>query len=229
MINFEIKIKEIIDKQNYEINKLKKDLKNLRDENNNLKEENKKLNDKIEEIMKKTNKKINSIILENEEYDMIKSAIETRMKKKIKEIKKIYQAKIDGSDPKIFHQKCDNIVNTLIFIQSAGNKRFGGFTSEKWNSIENWKNDKNAFIFSLDKKMIYPYKNDGRAIYCKDDYGPCFGFGFDIGIDGDPLKEESLKTFKTDSFNYYGNDAVSEDKDYNGIYANDYEVFQVIF
>ena len=249
-------IMNIIDKQNKEINYLKDELNKIKDENNNLKEENNKLKEdnikinrkiveiiellkekedlkdqtlKRQEIAKNTNNI--STILINEEYDMIFNAIKTRMKKKVKEIKKLYQAKVDGGNPEIFHKKCDNISNTLILIKSAGNRRFGGFTSKKWNSVKDYYvDDNNAFIFSLDEKKVYPYKNDGKAIYCRNAYGPCFGYGYDIGIVGDPIFGKYLKTFKSSSsFDYDGNNAVSEDENYKGIYANDYEVFQVIF
>ena len=233
--NFQNKINEIIDKQNNEINYLKEELKKIKEENNNLKEENTKINNKLEEYIltlgQKENIDCNSTILKNEEYDMIFSAIKTRIKKRIKKVLKLYQAKEDGGDPSIFHKKCDNILNTLTLIRSGGNRRFGGFTSEIWNHSEKgWKNDNNAFIFSLDKKKIYPYKNNGKAIYTKNVYGPCFGFGHDIGIVGDPIKGKNLKTFKSSSsYDYSENSALSEDKDYNGVYALDYEVFQIIF
>ena len=55
---------------------------------------------------------------------MIEKAIKERMKKEIKEIKKLYQATIDGDEPSIFHKKCDNIPNTLILYKSAGQRRF---------------------------------------------------------------------------------------------------------
>ena len=126
---------------------------------------------------------------------------------------------------------CDNIPNTLTLIKSAGNRRFGGFTQEVWNQTkEKWKSDKNAFIFSLDKRKVYTYKKDGRAIFCKETNGPCFGFGFDIGIVGDPINGKNLKTYKSSSSYEYGSDnTLSEDRDYSGINAIDYEVFEIKF
>ena len=43
-----------------------------------------------------------------DEMRMIFSTIEKKMNKKIKKIKKLYQATIDGGDPINFHSKCDN-------------------------------------------------------------------------------------------------------------------------
>ena len=87
---------------------------------------------------------------------MIESAIKQRMNKEIREIKKIYQATKDGGDSNIFHKKCDNIPNTLTLFKSAGKRRFGGFASECVKSNYSINPDKNCFLFSLDKKKIYP-------------------------------------------------------------------------
>ena len=243
-------IKEILNKQlgniNIKNNHLEKENINLKNEINLLKdklkiykEENGKINAEInylkQEIkkLKNTNQLENSIIIKPNEYNFIKFEIEKRMEKKIKSIKKLYQATIDSGEPINFHLKCDNIPNTLTFIESKGKRRFGGFTSLCWESsdFDKAKNDKNAFLFSLDKKEIYPVKtSEGKdAIRCKKDWGPCFGRGKDIGIEGDPIKTKVLRTYKS-SYNYNGNiNSLSEDNDYLGIYAKDYEVFQIIF
>ena len=71
---------------------------------------------------------INSVQMKNEEFDMIKNGIESRMNKNVKEVNKIYQTTIDGSEVTNFHSKCDNIPNALKINQSKGNRRFGGFT-----------------------------------------------------------------------------------------------------
>ena len=168
-----------------------------------------------------------SNILKSNECELIFSAIKSRINKKLKDIKKIYQATKDGGDPSIFHSKCDGINNTLVLIHSKENNRFGGFTSNIWESTssEVFKDDKNAFVFSLDKQKIYSYKNDGKAIRCHKDYGPFFGYGPLIGIYGNPLEQTKIESYKCND---------SYDIDYaflekNPDYAIDYEVFQVIF
>ena len=168
-----------------------------------------------------------SNILKSNECELIFSAIKSRINKKLMDIKKIYQATKDGGDPSIFHSKCDGINNTLVLIHSKKNNRFGGFTSNIWESTSNevFKDDKNAFVFSLDKQKIYSYKNDGKAIRCRKDYGPCFGYGPLIRIYGNPFEQTKLESYK-------GNE--SYDIDYaflknNSDYAIEYEVFQVIF
>ena len=71
--------------------------------------------------------------MKEKEFDMIYNAIKNRLNKEIKNIKKLYQVTIDGEVPSKFHSKCDNIPNTLIIIQSSGNRRFRGFTTQLWD------------------------------------------------------------------------------------------------
>ena len=96
----------------------------------------------------------NSVIMNEKEFDLIHFALKSRFNKEVKEIKKLYQATIDGDGAINFHSKCDNIPNTLTIIKSAGNRRFGGFTSQTWESHKSgiYKDDKYCFLFSLDKQ-----------------------------------------------------------------------------
>ena len=164
--------------------------------------------------------------MKDNELDFIESAIKSRINKNIKEIKKKYQATIDGAEPTDFHSKCDNISNTLTLVKSLGNKRFGGFTSNSWDSIGQYKDDQNAFIFSIDKQKIYPYKTKGFAIYCNKDFGPIFGAGFDIWIEGNILKNDGLTCYKS---SYVHNCDFLEVTQPKFTKALDYEVFQIIF
>ena len=115
------------------------------------------------------------------------------MNKKIRKVKKLYQATIDGGDSIIFHSKCDNIPNTLVLIKSEGKRRFGGFTPIPWKSQGDYINEPEmkTFIFSLDNKKIYHLKNENDAVYHDKNTGPCFGGGRDIAIDRNPIKENS--------------------------------------
>ena len=197
----------------------------------------------LEPINKKYQESINintnifnnkSVIMKENEFKLINLAIKSRLNKEIKELKKLYQASIDGDGAMNFHSKCDNIPNTLVVIESAGNRRFGGFTTQFWESSSGKsKDDKNAFLFSLDKQKIYSYKNDGKAIFCYKNYGPCFGYAYDIYLENNAIQEKKLYTYESNprcSYNYNGDkNALSEDGRASYIYAKDYEVFQVIF
>ena len=176
-----------------------------------------------------------SVIMKENEFDLIHLAIKSRLNKEVKELKKLYQATIDGDGAINFHSRCDNIPNTLVLIKSAGNRRFGGFTSVQWTSPTSaeFKDDPNAFLFSLDKQKIYSYKNNKYAIYCYKDWGPVFGGGHDILINAHGIQEKHLYTNESNSscsYNYNGDkNALSEDGKASYIYAAEYEVFQVIF
>ena len=214
-------------------------------ENKELKKRIEILENEMKEIKKILNPDFNinrikignkSVIMKENEFDLIYLAIKSRLNKEVKELKKLYQATIDGDGAINFHSRCDNIPNTLVLIKSAGNRRFGGFTSAQWSSPSSseGKNDPNTFLFSLDKQKIYSYNNNGLPIYNHKDYGPIFGNGYDICIEKHGIQEKHLRTYESNpsrcSFNYNGdNNALSEDGKKNYIYASEYEVFQVIF
>ena len=225
------KIKNINDNENY--NDLKNEIKAF-------KEEIKELKEKIEPIIKRYNENINinqyifkneSVIMKKNEFDLIHLAIKSRMNKTVKELKKLYQASIDGDGAINFHSRCDNIPNTLVLIQSKGNRRFGGFVSNTWESSEsgNYKEDKNAFLFSLDKQKIYCCKNHKKAMNTFKDNGPNFE---DIIVCSFPIQDKKLTTYESWSETIYDfkkdKNALSESGN-NPIYVTDYEVFQVIF
>ena len=222
---------------------LEKEVKELKEENILLKKRIDDLETEVEEIKKMLNPNFNinrikignkSVIMKENEFDLIHLAIKSRLNKEVKELKKLYQATIDGDGAINFHSRCDNIPNTLVLIKSAGNRRFGGFTSVQWTSSGGeYKDDPNAFLFSLDKQKIYSYKNDKKAIRCYKDYGPTFGVSYDIYISQHGIQEKHLYTYESSSscsYNYNGdNNALSEDGKGSYIYAAEYEVFQVIF
>ena len=235
---------------------IKLENKNMKEKINILEEENKKASDRINNLeniinsfkldlikLKDINsdklnkiilyKLMNSSIMEENEFDMINIAIKERMNKDIKNIKKIYQATKDGGDPETFHKKCDNIPNTLVLYKSAGNRRFGGFASECWKTKDDYISDKNCFLFSLDKKKIYLPKNKYYQIGFNSYDGPSFinnGF-YCIELNNNALKNNSLKTYEYYFKDIFDGDrnALSEDGNFAGVYAKEYEVFQIEF
>ena len=223
----DIKIKNKINNLEQIINELRNEINKIKEKNiNSTTEGNENL------ILQE---KINSIIIENQnELDMVKLPIEKTMNKKIKEIKKLYQATKDGGEPSIFHKICDNIPNTLILYKSADNRRFGGYASECWKESKDFIEDKNSFLFSLDKKKIYPPKNHNYySIECSSDFGPGFsGMEFTcFRLLGNALKNPCLKTYESKNEEIFdGNkNALSEDGNYKGLYAKEFEVFEIKF
>ena len=240
-----------------EIKELKKEIKNLKNEGKKeidilkndknelikgidiLKNRNKEITKKYEEINKEI---IETKVIANSDSSMVMDGyeegififneIEKKINKRIKRIKYLYQATIDGGDTINFHNKCDNIPNTLVIILSEGHRRFGGFTPIPWKSYGGYKKDEEmkTFVFSLDNKKIYNLKNkETIAVYHHCQNGPCFGYGNDIGIVGNPIKENKLFTYQS-SYDYGGGkQSLSEYKEPQKLKALEYEVFQIIF
>ena len=216
---------------------LKNSIENLKKENLSLKEEIKEIKKILEPIKQSIKDRANisaeSVIMQENEFNLIHLAIKSRMNKEVKKLVKLYQATVNGDGAINFHSKCDNIPNTLVIIKSAGNRRFGGFTSQTWESNGKWKDDKNAFLFSLDKQAIYSFKNNKKAILGNKENGPIFGSGCDIYIGNNPIQQKSSYTGEALSccsfiFNRDKN-ALSEDGKTKTFFVDEYEVFQVIF
>ena len=235
-------LKEENQKLNNENFKLEEKIKIIENENknlinriNNLEIKNNTFNkDLVSSKINNISNLINSTIMEKNEFDMIHSAIKERINKEIKEIRKIYQATKDGGDYTTFHKLCDGISNTLVLYKSAGDRRFGGFASQCWKTGSDVIPDKNCFLFSLDKKKIYyPKNNDYFEIVINSFDGPSFSTNgtYIIGIYKNALENKGLQTNETDYKDIFNGEknALSEDGEYKGVYAKEYEVFQIIF
>jgi hypothetical protein len=95
----------------------------------------------------------------------------------------------DGFAASNFHNKCDNISNTVTIILTTKVFIFGGFSSLAWESSSQYKvdNARKSFIFSVhnphnitDKK--FSLTNPNSTIYCYSSYGPLFGGNHDICV-----------------------------------------------
>ena len=225
-----IKRQEILFKE--EIKNLKNEMKKIKEKSENEIQNLKNDIKKILEEINNTKMVYNSSIMKENEFDLIKKGIEERIFKKVKTLKKLYQATINGENSATFHSKCDEIPNTITLIKLAKNRRFGGFTSESWDCSNQYKDDINSFLFSLDKLKIYPIKNNKKAIGCFKNYGPVFGNlqANDIQIGNNPKKNLYTNESDINSSFFYNRDknALSEDGNCKYICALEYEVFQVI-
>lgn len=100
----------------------------------------------------------------------------------------LYRGTSHGFKASDFHDYCDNIPRTLTIVKSTNGNIFGGYTEATWDKSDEWKCDKNAFLFSLVNKKNVPVKvniaNDktDHAIFCCANIGPTFGSGFDMHI-----------------------------------------------
>ena len=90
----------------------------------------------------------------------------------------LYKINTDGCSAETFQQKCDGQGPTILY--NTNNTIFGGYLSQSWNSIENFINDNNAFLFRLQydgssSPMKFPVINATYAGHGGSINGPIFG------------------------------------------------------
>ena len=243
--------------ENQKMDELIKIISELKNEINSLKNENNQLKEKIDEIQKNNTNEINilknnileqkkeidelknkliidltkdltnSVILENDEITFVKQLFSNNCKFNL-----IYRATRDGSYPKDFHRQCDDKGPTITLIKTKDNKKFGGYISKDrkfGNENEKYVQDKNAFIFSINKKKKYPIKNENTNAFSYSSIrGPNFTvkLGFyknrDDGNFFNPLNAYESETIPDyNSFNNY------EFAGRNNFETVEVEVFQV--
>lgn len=75
--------------------------------------------------------------------------------KKIK-LEKLYRATVDGFNGPAYHAKCNGISGILNVVESEHGKKFGGYSSVKFDSTQGkWYKDPNAFIFTISDKKKF--------------------------------------------------------------------------
>ena len=121
-----------------------------------------------------------STIMNINDINFIINLIQSKFNKKLKKLYLCYRASTDGDSAEIFHKKCDYIKNIIILIKTKEQKKFGGFSTESWETnteIPIHKKDKDAFIFRLDNYKCYDIIKPEKALYCSKKLGPVFGIG----------------------------------------------------
>ena len=125
-----------------------------------------------------------------------------------------------------FHKKCDGKKSILIICKS--NKEiFGGYTPLSFNSSDEYGNDNESFLFSLNKLEKIPKDNheNTRSIWCYENYGPSFHYDL-------YFREGKINVVKYEKHNYLiYNKWINEDNCYTndkGILLDSLEVFQII-
>lgn len=119
-----------------------------------------------------------SSILSLEELSELSAICEFEPKKRWK---LVYRASQHGFSSKNFHLKCDDVNNTLVIISTESECIFGGYTTQNWSG-HGYKSDSQAFLFSFNKRLKFPIKQEQYAIYAYPSYGPCFGGGREICV-----------------------------------------------
>ena len=79
----------------------------------------------------------------------INNGIKHQLKRNIRRLNLLFRCTRDGDSNSNFHSKCDNHSNLLWVIESAENRKFGGFTSLKYSSNGGQKFDNNKGKYAL--------------------------------------------------------------------------------
>jgi len=138
--------------------------------------------------------KLDSIIVADPKHPkMIKDWINP---KEDLEFHLLYRGSRDGFGADTFHAKCDSAQKTVTIIKDKANNRvFGGYADQRWNSVsKSHQRSTGTFLFSVDEREKYSLITPNTAIYCRSDYGPTFGSGFDLYVaDNCDVNESSSK------------------------------------
>jgi TLD len=152
--------------------------------------------------------------------------------------KLLYRGSRDGFRAVDFHDKCDNVSNTLTVIKTTDTCIFGGYTGASWSKFHGFKDDQYSFVFSYINKtnepLVIECTETSNAIYCHESYGPCFGnddikianmsntstesesiIGFTYGDDIFEYRSEESKTFLAGS-QYFTTEEIE-------VYCKDYK------
>ena len=125
---------------------------------------------------------LNSLIIKkNHEYNkLLKEWIDPN---KIIKAELLFRLTRDGENISKFHELCDNKGPTLTLFCTKDDNIGGLFTPLSWDNKSSIKNDKETFIFDLNKKEKYKKANNNQSIYCDSDYGPyTCNFGFESSM-----------------------------------------------
>jgi len=218
------------------VSNMKKEMDKMKNEFENkisfLEMENKNKSIEIKTLKEKLNKEDeiydlsdSDIILLDEREDIIKM-INPSANLDTYNFKLIFKASIDGGFPNAFHNHCDNRGPTIIFFKINNGKRIGGYTSISWESNDEFKDDEDAFLFSLDRKEKYELNTNqlkyAVAHYGK--YGPTWGSGYGLYISNNYKSDENCSQenncYKNKNIDFVG---IDKSKAYFSIF--DYEVY----
>jgi hypothetical protein len=103
----------------------------------------------------------------------------------------LYRGSRDGLSGSAFHSKCDDKGCTLTIIETTDGKVFGGYSNTPWSSSCSYSYANKAFLFELSGsgisspcKMKLRGVSDQHAIYNDSSYGPTFGGGHAMLVQG---------------------------------------------
>ena len=142
----------------------------------------------------------------------------------------LYKVSRDIDRIPTFAEKVKGKASTLILIKSKDGYKFGWYTTVEWDMIGyTYKEDKLAFIFSINNKQKFNLKKENeRYSLCGDPNHFAFGGGHDLTI-------WDNFTSNDNSFDYNYNHTYDTTQNYEltggnkSFYVEELEVYQVIF
>lgn len=140
-----------------------------------------------------------------------------------------YRGSRDGFSANDFHEKCDEMQDTMTIVKTTSGRIFGGYSRAAWRSTEGYVFEKDSFVFSLSNKLNKPMvftqiAGDQRSIHCDPTCGPCFGGGPDFRIsDACDSNERSLSLLGSS----FTNDDLKKSPDLAATILADGETFKV--
>jgi len=118
-----------------------------------------------------------------------------------KKMELIYRGTRDGMTSNSFHNKCDNKGESITLIKNEKGNIFGGYASIPWTSANgSYYSAPESFIFTLSniyntEPTKFPSINDQNEVYHYSGYGPIFGGGCDLAVNGDILNSGGWSCF----------------------------------
>ena len=205
---------------------------NIEPINQNNKENNQPGNESITQNNKSETKNANfEKILKNSTIFESEEDIELLLKNfhnKLTDLELLYNSKDEKeNEEKLLNTYIDK--EDLIFlIKTNESKRFGGYAHESFQKGEFMKKDKNAFLFSLDKKTIYESRGKSFSIWRGSNTMNSinFGTGTDLKIYHNFLTEQS-KTYQTQNdYDYKEEEYALNGKD--SFKINNFEIYKAL-
>ena len=197
MINLK-KDSKIKDKK---INDLEKKIEILEKQNSEFKKELNELKKNFEK-MKVNETPSNQISnLNNYNSKIFKNELETtfilsNIKNNPKSLELLFSSEIEGENVEKFKSCYTNKNDILVLVKTKKNKRFGGYSHEKFLLDYFNKKDTSAFLFNLDKKKIYQSKGSKYSIWRTSSSPDSmnFGDGADLKIFNKFLSQDGYTT-----------------------------------
>ena len=217
--------------------------KDLKSEINSIIPYIKSLHDKIELLENKLNEiyiyknDLEEIIKErklHKQYELYKSDIINKNEinlllnwleqKNPSKIKLLLDSKIDGDLTDTFYKKCSGKYPTIVLVKTTKGRRFGGYSSISWKDMDGgFGEDKNNFIFSLDKQKKYTIKDPKKAIQTTSYYF-AFGGGSDFYVSNQCTS--STNNYNNNSGTYNTTETYELNGEYNYTVSS-YEVYEI--